>query len=104
VSRPPWEITDDNEYDIYVRELPTARERVTAALRESRFVTGWFPPYSSGATDMIEKMLEDLEEERDSELLLAGAVPGAPVPVAESPAGRLPRPEGAPGDVPVHIT
>ena len=53
----------DEEYDNWINTMPTAEERISAALRESRFVTGWFPAYSSGATDLIEQMLKDMKQE-----------------------------------------
>ena len=53
----------DEEYCEFVRMQPTAYEVITLALRESRFVSYWFPPYSSGATDMIESWMEELKTE-----------------------------------------
>lgn len=53
----------DEEYVELVRMQPTAREAITLALRESRFVSYWFPPYSSGAGDMIESWMEELKTE-----------------------------------------
>jgi hypothetical protein len=53
-------------YDAEVERLAHG-ESVQAAvmfiLRESRYVTEWFPPYSSGATDLIERWLASLREE-----------------------------------------
>lgn len=36
---------------------------VMMALRESRLVTDWFPPESSGAGDLIEELMNKLREE-----------------------------------------
>lgn len=63
MTRHQREITDDDEYDAFITQLPSAEERVMLALRESRYVTGFFPPYSSGATGMITDLLAELKEE-----------------------------------------
>lgn len=62
-TKKPWEMEDDDEYCEFVRMQPTAEEAIKLALRESRFVSSWFPPYSSGAGDMIESWMEELKTE-----------------------------------------
>ena len=52
-----------DEYSKWIDSLPTAEQRIMAVMRESRFVTDWFPAYSSGAGDLIEDMLDDLRRE-----------------------------------------
>jgi hypothetical protein len=54
---------NDADYDEYLRGLPTAEARLFLALRESRYVSYWFPPYSSGASDMIDAWLSELKRE-----------------------------------------
>jgi len=61
------DFADDEEYCDFVRSQPTAEEAISLALRESRFVSYLFPPYSSGAGDMIEYWLERLKEEWKAE-------------------------------------
>lgn len=60
-TKKPWEMTDDDEYCEFVRMQPTAEEAIKLALRESRFVTYWFPSYSSGAGDMIDSWIRDMK-------------------------------------------
>lgn len=58
----PWTLNDD-DYDAYLQSLPTIEQRISLALRESRYVSYWFPPYSSGATDLIDAWLTELKRE-----------------------------------------
>jgi hypothetical protein len=53
----------DEEYENYMNHLPTTEARIMMALRESRYISDWFPPTSSGAGDMIEDLMDDLREE-----------------------------------------
>lgn len=53
----------DEEYVNWINTMPAAEERISAVMRESRFITSWFPAYSSGAGDLIEQMLKDLKRE-----------------------------------------
>jgi hypothetical protein len=54
---------NDAEYDVYINSIPSVKDKVMLIMRESRYVTGWFPPYSTGATDFIEDLLADLRAE-----------------------------------------
>jgi hypothetical protein len=54
---------DPHEYDAYIKDLPHAEARVMMALRESRYVNGWFPAHSSGSGDAVEHMLNELRRE-----------------------------------------
>jgi hypothetical protein len=60
-DKKPWQMNDDDEYIEHVRMQPTAEEAIKLALRESRFVSCFFPPYSSGATDMIDRWMDELK-------------------------------------------
>ena len=51
------------EYDDFMQDLPTVQLRVMYALRESRYIMNWFPPYSSGAGDSIDHLIKDLKAE-----------------------------------------
>lgn len=62
---PVWKLGDE----AYVAEVErVAREEsveaaISLIMRESRYVTTFFPAYASGAGDMIERWMEDLREE-----------------------------------------
>lgn len=65
MTEPDWR-TDDAAYDEKVQSVQreqSVEAAISLVLRESRYVTGWFPPYSSGAGDMIEYWLMDLRDE-----------------------------------------
>jgi hypothetical protein len=49
-------------YDEWLASFSTAEDRIMMMCRESRHVMNWFPPYSSGAGDMIEDLMNDLRE------------------------------------------
>lgn len=38
-----WELDDDDDYDAAIMDITSARDKVEAILRESRFVTNTFP-------------------------------------------------------------
>jgi len=57
------EVTDPDDYANRVNAFPTAALRVEMILRESRYVTDRFPPYSSGAGDLAENLLQELRAE-----------------------------------------
>lgn len=54
---------NDEDYSKWIDGRPTAEARVESIMRESRFVTAWFPAYSSGAGDLIADLLDDLRTE-----------------------------------------
>ncbi|HEV2172157.1 MAG TPA: hypothetical protein VGR71_01255 [Nitrospira sp.] len=54
---------NDEDYSKWIDGRPTAEARVESIMRESRFVTNWFPAYSSGAGDLIADLLDDLRTE-----------------------------------------
>ena len=52
-----------DDYDSWVRDQPTVQLRIMSALCESRYISNWFPPYSSGAGDMIHSLIRELKAE-----------------------------------------
>lgn len=51
------------EYDDFIQDLPTVQLKIMYALRESRYIMAWFPPYSSGAGDSIDMLIKALKDE-----------------------------------------
>lgn len=57
---------DDDEYIEFVR-MQSAEDAISLMMRESRFVAFFFPPYSSGAGDMIESWLEEMKADWENQ-------------------------------------
>lgn len=62
MSKHPSEM-NDGEYDAWIKAQPTTQRMIMSVLRESRYVSAWFPPYSSGAGDAIDLLIKDLRRE-----------------------------------------
>jgi hypothetical protein len=57
------QVTNPDEYATRVNAFSTVQLRIEMMLRESRYITDQFPPYSSGAGDLVEHLLEELRVE-----------------------------------------
>ena len=62
MGKNPHDMAPD-EYDAWIRQQPSMQRQIMCALRESRYVAGFFPPYSSGAGDYIHDMIRALKDE-----------------------------------------
>lgn len=56
---------DDEEYIEFVRMQP-AEDAIRLMMRESRFVAFFFPPYSTGATGMIDAWMSEMKVDWES--------------------------------------
>lgn len=58
----PWDLHDDEDYANYITGL-SPEDAIMLMLRESRFVSCFFPAYTSGAGDLIGDWMNALRTE-----------------------------------------